>query len=99
MNAKVLFNAGYIEYDVPKVEPYANRYFQKKISDKKGIKYYIDVYEYELYDRNNYEFLIRTQKNNYWIKIHMYAIENMSLDEIENEFESIWEKTYFNYYK
>ena len=40
MNAKVLFNAGYIEYDVPKVEPYANRYFQKKISDKKGIKYY-----------------------------------------------------------
>lgn len=29
----------------------------------------------------------------------MYAIENMSLDEIENEFESIWEKSDFNYYK
>lgn len=37
MNAKVLFNAGYIEYDVPKVEPYANRYFQKKLVIKKEL--------------------------------------------------------------
>ena len=45
MTEKVLINAGYKEAPVPVVEQYANRFFQKKVKDDKGIKYFIDVYE------------------------------------------------------
>ena len=50
MTEKVLINAGYKQAPVPVVEQYANRFFQKKIKDEKGIKYFIDVYEYEISD-------------------------------------------------
>ena len=48
MTYKILINAGYKEFDVPKDEQYANRFFQKKIKDNNGVKYYID--DYELYE-------------------------------------------------
>lgn len=99
MTDKVLLNAGYKECEVPVVEQYANRYFQKKIKDEKGIKYFIDVYEFELNDHNDYEFILVTQKDKFWVSTKIYAIDNMDLNEIEFEIEDIWKKCNFNYYE
>lgn len=99
MTDKVLLNAGYKELDVPKTEQYANRFFQKKIKDGNGVKYYIDVYEYELNDSYSYEFILVTQKDKFWVRTKIYAIDCMDLDEIEFEIEDIWRKCKFNYYK
>ena len=99
MTEKVLINAGYKEEPVPVVEQYANRFFQKKIKDEKGIKYFIDVYEYEISDEYNYEFKLVTQKDKFWVRTTIYSIENMTLEEIEKEIEDIWKKCKFNYYQ
>ena len=99
MTEKVLINAGYKETPVPVVEQYANRFFQKKIKDEKGIKYFIDVYEYEISDEYNYEFKLVTQKDKFWVRTTIYSIENMTLEEIEKEIEDIWKKCKFNYYQ
>lgn len=99
MTEKVLINAGYNEVPVPVVEQYANRFFQKKVKDDKGIKYFIDVYEYEISDEYNYEFKLVTQKDKFWVRTTIYSIENMTLEEIEKEIEDIWKKCKFNYYQ
>lgn len=99
MTEKVLINAGYKEAPVPVVEQYANRFFKKKVKDDKGIKYFIDVYEYEISDEYNYEFKLVTQKDKFWVRTTIYSIENMTLEEIEKEIEDIWKKCKFNYYQ
>ena len=99
MTEKVLINAGYKEAPVTVVEQYANRFFQKKVKDDKGIKYFIDVYEYEISDEYNYEFKLVTQKDKFWVRTTIYSIENMTLEEIEKEIEDIWKKCKFNYYQ
>lgn len=99
MTDKVLINAGYKECEVPVTEQYANRFFQKKIKDEKGIKYFIDVYEYEISDHYDYEFILVTQKDKFWVKTKIYAIDDMDLDEIEFEIEDIWNKCKFNYHE
>ncbi len=99
MTEKVLINAGYKEAPVPVVEQYANSFFQKKVKDDKGIKYFIDVYEYEISDEYNYEFKLVTQKDKFWVRTTIYSIENMTLEEIEKEIEDIWKKCKFNYYQ
>ncbi|MCI6627094.1 MAG: hypothetical protein MSH29_02160, partial [Tenericutes bacterium] len=78
---------------------YANRFFQKKVKDDKGIKYFIDVYEYEISDEYNYEFKLVTQKDKFWVRTTIYSIENMTIEEIEKEIEDIWKKCKFNYYQ
>ena len=99
MTEKVLINAGYKEAPVPVVEQNANRFFQKKVKDDKGIKYFIDVYEYEISDEYNYEFKLVTQKDKFWVRTTIYSIENMTLEEIEKDIEDIWKKCKFNYYQ
>ena len=99
MTDKVLFNGGYKEYDVPAGEPYANRFYQKKVKDKKGIKYYIDVYEYEIMDSNSYEFKLVCDQDKFWVRTTLYAIDNLTLEEIEAEIEKIWKQCKFNYYE
>jgi hypothetical protein len=99
MTEKVLLNAGYREYEVPVIDQYANRFFQKKIKDAKGIKYYIDVYEYELNDTYDYEFILVSHTDRFWVRTKIYSIDNMDLDEIEIVIENIWKKCNFNYYE
>lgn len=99
MTEKVLISAGYKEAPLHIVEQYANRFFQKKVKDDKGIKYFIDVYEYEISDEYNYEFKLVTQKDKFWVRTTIYSIENMTIGEIEKEIEDIWKKCKFNYYQ
>lgn len=99
MTEEILINAGYKDYEVPIVERYANRFLQKKIKDANGIKYYIDVYEYELSSHSDYEFRLVTRKDNFWAKTIIYGIDSMNLNEIEKEIENIWKNCKFSYYE
>lgn len=99
MTDKVLLNSGYKEYQVPTGEPYANRFFQKKVKDKKGIKYFIDVYEYEIMDSMNYEFKLVCNQDKFWVRTTLYAIDCLTIEEVEAEIENIWKKCKFNYYE
>lgn len=81
-----------------KFEPfnqYADFSYQKKITDKVGIKYFIDVNCYN----NNCEFEIFNQLNKCCLKILIYSINNMNLSEIENLIKKIWISLGSNYYE
>lgn len=99
MTEQILLNNGYKEFEIPPFDEYVDRFFQKKIKDDKGIKYFIDVYEYEFMDSCNYEFRLTTNKDKFWVSARLYSIDNMTLDEIEREIENIWKKCNFNYYE
>lgn len=99
MTEKVLLNSDYKEFKVPISMPYANRFFQKKIKDKKGIKYFIDVYEYEMQDSLEYEFELHSHKRNFWVDTTLHGIDGMTIKEIEKEIEDIWTSCKFDYYE
>lgn len=99
MTETVLLNNGYRQFEVPAIEKYASRFFQKKIKDKKGIKYFISVYEYKFMDTLNYEFNLVTHKDKFWINTTLYSIDTMTIEEIEQEIEDMWKKCKFNYYE
>ena len=99
MTDKVLLDSGYREYPLPIGGEYANRFFQKKIKDEKGIKYYIDVFEYELQNEYNYEFILYTSTDKFYVKSLLYGFESLTIEEIESEIEKIWAKCNFNYYE
>lgn len=100
MTDKVLFNGGYTEYPVSPFDEYVNRFFQKKIADDKGIKYFIDVREYELFGERDFEFTISTKKEDFYnARILIYSSKAMTLEEIEEELEQFWDKCNFDYYE
>ena len=99
MTKEVLLNNGYKEFEVPLTDQYANRFFQKKVKNKKGIKYYIDVYEYELFEKYSYEFNLVCRANSFWVRTTLYAIDNLTLGEIEKEIEKIWGQCKYDYYE
>lgn len=99
MTEKVLLNSGYKEFEVPVLMPYAHRFFRKKIKDEKGIKYFIDVYEYEIQDSLLYEYELHLQKRNFWITTTLHGIDGMTIEEIEKEIENMWASCKFNYYE
>ena len=81
----------------------AQSLFQKKIKDKKGIKYFIDIYKYTFKVKNyipEYEIRLVSETDNYAINILLYATGNkMKIDEIEQEVERIWSALDLNYYE
>lgn len=76
--------------------------FQKRIENEKGqTKYFIDIYKYVLKHNDNvplYEVRLVTEKEKYWLNILLYAIDNMTLDEIEQEVQNIWFNLDCKYY-
>ncbi len=100
MTDKVLLNSGYKEYEVPAFTLYANRFYQKRIKDKKGTKYFIDVYEYEIQDGYDYEFVMCTSKEEkFHVRTLIYRADLMTIEEIEEEIENIWKRCEFDYYE
>ena len=81
----------------------AQALFQKKITDGKGIKYFIDIYKYTFKVNDyipDYEIRLVSETDNYAIDILIYATGNkMKIDEIEKEVERIWSALDLNYYE
>lgn len=105
MTTETLIENGYKKHEVPYLNEYAKEFYQKKIKDEKGTKYFIDVYiyEYEPFLTNNvhFEFILTTTKeDSYALKIQVYAIsDTMRLEDIENKLEEMWVNGNFDYYE
>ena len=97
----ILLENGYIRYNDNLYN--AQALFQKKITDGKGIKYFIDIYKYTFKVNDyipDYEIRLVSETDNYAIDILIYATGNkMKIDEIEKEVERIWSALDLNYYE
>lgn len=97
----ILLENGYIRYNDNLYN--AQALFQKKITDGKGIKYFINIYKYTFKVKDyvpEYEIRLVSETDNYAIDILLYATGNkMKIDEIEQEVERIWSALDLNYYE
>ena len=97
----ILLENGYIRYNDNLYN--AQALFQKKITDGKGIKYFINIYKYTFKVKDyvlEYEIRLASETDNYAINILLYATGNkMKIDEIEQEVERIWSTLDLNYYE
>lgn len=83
MTEKVLLNSGYKQYDVPDCD----RFYQKKINDKK----YFNVYYYDTFKENGaldykFEYEYVEDRYNYWYKTEIWALDKdypYTIEEIE----------------
>ena len=95
---EILLNNGYKKY--PDNLFGSECLFQKRIRNEKGqTKYFISFYKYKHDDRDdNYEVDLQFEKDKYVINIQMVAIDNMTLEEIEQEVYKIWWELDCKYY-
>lgn len=90
---ELLLEKGYKEWEVPIINHYAKRFFQKRFRNERGqTQYFISFYKFEHSDNTiNYEVSLQFEKDKYVMNIQMFAIdENMTLKEIEQEVYAIW---------
>lgn len=102
MTDEVLLNSGYKEHEVDtRFKPYADKFFQKRIKDEKGTKYFIGVNKYIIDGKDSYEYELYTEKDDmYAFRCLIYGIQApMTIEEIEEEIENIWKNNKFSYYE
>lgn len=102
MTDKVLLNSGYKECEVDtRFKPYAEKFFQKRIKDEEGTKYFIGVNKYIIDEKESYQYELYTEKDDmYAFKCLIYGIQApMTIEEIEEEIENIWKSNNFSYYE
>ena len=97
---QLLLKNGYREFELDIFHINAANFFQKRFRNEKGqTKYFISFYKYKHSDReDNYEVELQFQKEKYTMNIKMFAINNMSIDEIEHEVYKIWWELDCKYY-
>lgn len=100
---KILLDNGYKEYG-PNifVYPYSNRFFQKRCKNEKGqTKYFINFVEYGGNEKNpiTYEIDLQFEKENYTMNLNLFALKNMTLEDIEQEVYAIWYGLDCKYYE
>lgn len=97
---KLLEERGYNKYN--DYLYHADCLYQKKIIDEKGIKYYINIYKYEPeVEAIETEYIVGLilDTENYGLEVRLYGIKDMTLDEIEEEVEKIWNSLGCKYYE
>jgi hypothetical protein len=70
---EVLLKNGYKEFPVSEFNQFAQKFYQKRIKDDKGIKYFIDFYIYYNVKSNLYDYECDLQfetKTNYYMNIN-----------------------------
>ena len=99
MTEKVLKNSGYANHEVDMIHKYASCFYQKKITDENGIKYFIDAYGYNIKPTGlTFDYEIQFSKKGYYTNITMFCTDTMTIEEIENEIEYLWKNNSFDYY-
>ena len=101
ISSEILKDRGYIEYNK---ENHGERFFQKKFTDEKGIKYFIDCKYYFFTQPKTYEQLtfwdfsmqLETEKSSVnfttvqWFNQDGTSSQN-AVQDVENYFESLWQ--------
>ena len=95
MIEKILENSGYKRYD----DVFRSAYclYQKRITDEKGIKYFINFYKYG----QEYEVRMDIEKDIYSLELTLYAFNSQttSLEKVEKDIESMWKDLDCDYYE
>lgn len=89
----LLLENGYKEWEVPAINKYAKKFFQKKFMNGNGqTEYFISFYKYVHKDDTvNYEVELQFTKDRYTMNITMFAIDvSMTIHSIEAEVYDIW---------
>lgn len=97
LNRKVIIDNGYKEYE--SFNELANTSYQKCIKDKLGRKYYININEYELPNGLGYDFELYFDLKKLSIKSTLFALEDLTIKEIETLIEDLWIKLGGIYYE
>ena len=95
MNKEILLKSGYRKYNQPEDEP---TLYQKRIDDKKGIKYFIDCYHYNHYKMDIWEFRLQIESKYGTIRIDLFNSE-LNIKDIENFMENTWKHYGSAYYE
>lgn len=95
MNKKQLLKLGYREYSQTDDEP---TLYQKKITDKEGIKYFIDCYHYNFPKQDTWEFKLQTSSKLGTINVALFNTD-LTIKKIEQFIEKAWIQFGSNYYE
>ena len=98
MDSKELLKVGFKEFNAKNDEP---TLFQKKITDKKGIKYFINCYKYTFpYDKERitWEFHLQTEAKLGTIDTALFYTDK-NIKQIEKFIEKVWIGYGSNYYE
>ena len=97
INEEILLNNGYHEYKDN--FSLSDKSFQKKITSERGIAYFINIHEYMINDRTDYEVNLQFEKERYTLNITMFCLDKMTIEEIEKEVHDIWYRLGCKYYE
>ena len=107
INREELIKHGYKTYDSDVL--YSSMcLYQKRIKDDKGTKYFIDIYEYMLKSKDNYDkcksyearLVTSLKDDTYSLNILLYCIDdNITIEQLEKDIEDIWTKLGCDYYE
>lgn len=107
INREELIKHGYKTYDSDVLYS-AVCLYQKRIKDDKGTKYFIDIYEYMLKSKDNYDkcksyearLVTSLKDDTYSLNILLYCIDdNITIEQLEKDIEDIWTKLGCDYYE
>jgi len=91
-----LLKEGYKRYNQPEEEPIL---YQKKITDKKGIKYFINCNHYNTHGMNSWSFELQTESVYGTVNTTLFNTKDKTIHEIEMYFEWIWDFNGSRYYE
>lgn len=102
MTIKDFLNAGYEKFDLE--SSLSICLLQKRIVDKKGIKYFIDILPYKIIymtvkPRIGFIVKLQFQKNGDAFKINIFDNPNNTIQRIEQLCEELWKNNKFEYYE
>lgn len=98
MNIDTLLKNGYKIFAEYTLMDFPRNFYQKKVTDGKGIKYFINVYEYT--ETNDFEIELQFIVNKFTINITIFNFDKeMTLEDIEKEIEKIWINNGSPYYE
>ena len=95
MNKEILSKSGYRKYNQPDDKPIL---YQKKVSDKKGIKYFINCYHYNHYKMNTWEFRLQIESKYGTIRTNLFN-SKLTIENIGRFMENIWKNYGSAYYE
>ena len=87
MNKEILIKRRYRRYNQPETEP---TLYQKKVCDKKGIKYFINCYHYTCFNMNSWGFKIQLESKFGTINVTLFNDKEITINQLEIFMEELW---------
>lgn len=100
MTVEVLEKSGYKKCEIDPFHEHASCFYQKRIIDEKGTKYFINAYGYELGQEGlSFDYEVQFFRKDYCIDMTIFSVGSMTIEEIEREIDGLWYGGGFEYYE